>query len=447
MLNPTEPSPPHKAGLRIHSSYSQHPAAGHEPSRYRTLTTETVAAYLDRCEAVAGRLGGTPAQWHAHERGDGNLNLVFIVQGPHAAVVVKQALPYVRMVGEGWPLSLARNYFEHRALREQSRWAAEFVPAIYYTDDAMSLIVMEFLAPHRVLRKGLIAAQVYPSVGRHLGSFLARTLFNTSDLVMTGAEKKACIATFLGNTAMCEISENVIFDEPYFSAPLNRHTSPQLDPVVAALAEDTELKVAVQAMKWRFMNQPECLIHGDLHTGSVMVTDADTRVIDAEFAFFGPMGFDLGTLLANFMMAYLAQTGHAKHRDDRDDYRAYLLQQITAIWHTFVSEFSDLWHSRASQAGGTLCNPQLTVDAPMFLNAALTWRLEGIWQDTLGFAGCEMIRRIVGLAHVEDFEAIATAEIRARGERQAISLARTLLTERTRFLSIGDLTAALSACA
>ncbi len=94
-----------------------------------------------------------------------------------------------------------------------------------------------------------------------------------------------------------------------------------------------------------------------------------------------------------------------------------------------------------------MCNPQLTVDAPMFLNAALTWRLEGIWQDTLGFAGCEMIRRIVGLAHVEDFEAIATAEIRARGERQAISLARTLLTERTRFLSIGDLTAALSACA
>jgi 5-methylthioribose kinase len=58
-----------------------------------------------------------------------------------------------------------------------------------------------------------------------------------------------------------------------------------------------------------------------------------------------------------------------------------------------------------------------------------------------------MIRRIVGLAHVEDFEAIAAAEIRARGETRAIALARALLTERARVASIGDLTAALSACA
>jgi 5-methylthioribose kinase len=30
-------------------------------------------------------------------------------------------------------------------------------------------------------------------------------------------------------------------------------------------------------------------------------------VIDPEFAFYGPMGFDLGAILANFFLAYLSQ--------------------------------------------------------------------------------------------------------------------------------------------
>ena len=42
----------------------------------------------------------TPSDWRIREVGDGNLNLVFIVEGPAGGVVVKQALPYVRLVGE-----------------------------------------------------------------------------------------------------------------------------------------------------------------------------------------------------------------------------------------------------------------------------------------------------------------------------------------------------------
>jgi 5-methylthioribose kinase len=41
-----------------------------------------------------------------------------------------------------------------------------------------------------------------------------------------------------------------------------------------------------------------------LHTGSIMVTDDDTRVIDPEFAWYGPMAFDVGMMLANFWMSF-----------------------------------------------------------------------------------------------------------------------------------------------
>ncbi|MFI5033503.1 MAG: S-methyl-5-thioribose kinase, partial [Reyranellales bacterium] len=82
------------------------------PSGYRALKENDVAAYLAGLPAIVASLGGKSADWKVREVGDGNLNLVFIVEGPESGVVVKQALPYVRLVGESWPLSLRRSFFE-----------------------------------------------------------------------------------------------------------------------------------------------------------------------------------------------------------------------------------------------------------------------------------------------------------------------------------------------
>lgn len=42
------------------------------------------------------------------EVGDGNINFVYIVEGPAGGVCIKQALPYVRICGESWPLAQVR---------------------------------------------------------------------------------------------------------------------------------------------------------------------------------------------------------------------------------------------------------------------------------------------------------------------------------------------------
>lgn len=62
-----------------------------------------------------------------------------------------------------------------------------------------------------------------------------------------------------------------------------------------------------------------------------MVTTEKTSIIDAEFAFYGPMGFDIGAYLANLLLAYFAQDGHAP--DDQEDknrgaYKNWLLEQV-----------------------------------------------------------------------------------------------------------------------
>jgi 5-methylthioribose kinase len=415
------------------------PGATGATSAYTALTPDTLPQYLAGRAEIAARLGGTPAHWTTQEVGDGNLNLVFIVHGPAGSVVAKQALPYVRLVGESWPLPLSRSQFEYLALLEQARWARPFVPALYHADAQMALIVMEHLAAHIVLRKGLIRGIRYPHIGEHLGTFLARTLYFTSDLHIPAADKKQRMAQFLGNAAMCRISEDLIFDEPYFAAPMNRHTSPQLDGVAAALRHDAPLKLAVQEMKWCFQNCCEALIHGDLHTGSVMVTALDTRVIDPEFAFYGPMGFDVGAIIGNMLVAYLSQPGHEKISGDRQAYQGYLLAQTQSLWETFQRTFSQLWRQHAADGCGSIYQPRLSVDPPDLLQPAIDARLAAIWSQALGFAGSKIIRRIVGLAHVEDFEAIVDADLRAQCEGNALRLARDLLVERGSFASMNSL--------
>lgn len=407
-----------------------------QPPGYEALNPQSAMQYMARLKQIADALGGDIARWDCEEVGDGNLNLVFIIKGTTGAVVLKQALPYVRMVGDSWPLPLYRAHYEHLALTEQFLHAPTLVPKTYHYDEPMALTVMEYLTPHVILRKELIAGKRFPNLATHLGHFMAQNLFFTSDLALTAEQKRQKMTPYLGNIAMCKITEDLIFDEPYFKAPMNRHTK-GLDDLAKSYQHDVPLKLAAQEMKWRFLNAPEALCHGDLHTGSIMVSDTDTRVIDPEFAFYGPIGFDVGMLLANFVMAYFAQDGHADKPGARDDYKEWILSTAIATCETFISEFSNLWQSRAGEAY------QTRVISPSENPAALDVRMKQISNDVLGFCGVEIIRRILGLAHNIDFEMISDHDVRAACERKALMFGRELLVNRQDYPTPKEFVAAI----
>ncbi len=53
--------------------------------------------------------------------------------------------------------------------------------------------------------------------------------------------------------------------------------------------------------------------------------------------------------------------------------------------------------------------------------------MQQLWRDALGFGGCVMIRRIVGIAHVDDFRDIKDADVRyAEPAGQSKCMALTL---------------------
>lgn len=410
-----------------------------ETEGFQALSIELLATRLGGNAALRAAIGNDSTRWSVREVGDGNLNLVFIVTGETGTVIVKQALPYVRLVGDSWPLPLKRSFFEYHALKRQAERDPGMVPEILFFDEAQALIVMEFLTPHVILRRALIEGRQLPRIGRDLGLFLARTLFRGSDFAMQTRDRKADLALFADNVELCDITENLVFSDPYFEAKMNRHTSPQLDGIVAQLRADRDMKVVAQRMKHLFAANAETLLHGDLHTGSVMVTAEETRVIDPEFAFYGPIAFDVGMLLSNFWMSYLSQSGH-EQTGSRDAMRTYLLATIEEIWSTFAAEFANLWRTERK---GILYQASLFEDQGDALGAeqALDAVLHDIFVDALGFAGVEMHRRILGLAHNADFESIADTDLRAYCETKALKLGRHIAVNRAAIHSIAEVNA------
>lgn len=51
----------------------------------------------------------------------------------------------------------------------------------------------------------------------------------------------------------------------------------------------------------------------------------------------------------------------------------------------------------------------------------------------LGFTGCKIIRRILGIAHVEDMEGIKDENLKAKCERSALLFARELLVNTQKY--------------
>jgi 5-methylthioribose kinase len=72
---------------------------------YEFLTAQTIPDYIAAHRELTAVVD-PHAITDVREVGDGNLNLVFIVEDARGgSIVLKQALPYVRLVGPGWPMT------------------------------------------------------------------------------------------------------------------------------------------------------------------------------------------------------------------------------------------------------------------------------------------------------------------------------------------------------
>jgi len=404
-----------------------------KPKNYKPLEVSTIKNFIESNDKIKNIIGDTE-EIEIKEVGDGNLNLVFFVESKKNSICIKQPLPYLRVLKD-WPLTLKRSYYESEYMSIHSNHVSDLMPKIYDFDPELCTITMEKLSPHIIMRHGLINATKYEKFAEDISTFMSKTLFFTSDLYLKADQKKELNSRFIMNTELCKITEDLIFTDPYMYNKINRWTSPHLDKQKKEIENNDDLKIAVSRLKIKFMSETQSLLHGDLHTGSIMVTENDTKVIDPEFAFYGPMGFDVGALLANLLMNFFSQNGHENNPGERKDFKKWILNLINMIWIKFENKFCNLWDEYPKGDGYPI---QLFKNKNIIKTEQKNY-LQNIYNDSIGFAGAKIIRRIFGFAHNIDFDWIKDDKIRATCENKCANLGIKMQINPSKFKDISSL--------
>ncbi|MEM8934999.1 MAG: S-methyl-5-thioribose kinase [Pseudomonadota bacterium] len=398
---------------------------------YQQLTKDTIKDYVMQYPSAAEALGGAK-EIAIEEIGDGNLNYVYRLRNAAAhnkSVIVKQAVPYLRMAGEDWPLSRNRMDFEIRALQFYNELVPSFVPKIYHADEDMSVIIMQDLRDHNVIRYRMIEGEVFPRIGEDVGKFLAETLFRTSGFGMDSLERRRLMQKFNLNDELCKLTEEFIFTFPYMEHDSNYDNPKTSDYARQTIRQDREYKLRVLKFKELFLTKADALLHADLHTGSLMGNTDETYVIDMEFAYFGPFGFDVGKIMANFFMAF---TSHYYHSDDAT-YQGWLMEEAFKIWDRFESGFLKLWGEQERSAMlevGMLSDEELAAYKKSFMKRLL--------QETVGFCACSLARRTLGIAGVPDIRKIEDEDLRSTLEITNLKLSQKLMMSYDTIETVGQ---------
>jgi 5-methylthioribose kinase len=137
------------------------------------------------------------------------------------------------------------------------------------------------------------------------------------------------------------------------------------------------------------------------------------------------MGFDIGAVIANLLLNYAGQEGWSPDAESRSEYRNYLLETAKDVWSTFERQFRALWN-------------ESNVDRISRTEGFQSIYVEQLLRDTIGYAGCKIVRRVIGLAHVADIDKIEDASAKERAQRLALSIGKALIKHHRKAASFDE---------
>jgi len=369
---------------------------------------------------VVEKLGVFPADvpLTVTEIGDGNINYVFRVvnEATQESLIIKQADVLLRSSGR--PLDIDRNRIEAEILRLQNELAPQFVPEVYYYDQKMYALTMEDISDYLNMRYELIEKNTFPHFSEEIAEYLVRTLLLTSDLVLDREIKKQRVKEFV-NPEMCDISEDLVFTEPYNDYKQRNILTPGNEQfVVENLYENEPLQAEVAMLRINFMNNAQSLLHGDLHTGSIFINQEGLKVIDPEFAFYGPAGYDIGNVLAHL---YFPMVKNLFDPTINQKFQQWITETIAAVYNQVQVKLRIYYDEY--------------VTVSLYRNHAFKDAiLQEIMADAAGYAGTEIIRRVVGDSKVKELS-LLSAEDKIAAERLLLKLGIQLITNRQHITS------------
>lgn len=358
------------------------------------------------------------------EIGDGNINYIYRLRNIQNGIsfIIKKA-ELITRISEDMRLPISRNFYEAMILKRCYEILPLYTPEIYYINREKGYFIMEDLAQYSLLRNSLIDFTIIPNMGAKLAKYLAKNIFSTSVFSIDLFTRKKIISKTL-NPDMCAITDDLFFVKPYCNDIGNKTSDALISYLTNNLWNNSKLIDNVAELREKFNEEVQSLLHGDFHTGSILHKNSDFKIIDPEFAFFGPAGFDLGILLANFIVNYYRAMyidGDTYHHG----FMNWILEEIKSLYECFITEFTNLTKS---------------TDNAIVSNKHIQVYIYSIISDSIGFAGCEICRRIIGMAKLKDIESIMDSQSRKMVQIACLDIAVEFLLNWKEIVSIHEIT-------
>lgn len=350
------------------------------------------------------------------ELSDGNINYVYRIEDPQKGrtLILKQADKVLRSSGR--PLDTKRSEIEAKVLMIQNEICADFVPKVYHYDPIMCVLLMEDIGAYKNMRYEMIERKTFVGFLDQITEYIAKTAINTTEMVITRKEKKERVAQFI-NIELCDISEDLVFTEPYTNYKnQNMITLGNEKYVKQHIYCNPSLIREAEKLKMSFMSNAQALIHGDLHSGSIFINEVGIKVIDPEFGFYGPVGYDVGNVLAHLMIPLVVCRVTDAGQSQESEFERWLLSIIGSFENCLRQKITTTFRA--------------CVKDTMVTDEFITFYIDSILSDARGFAGLEVIRRTIGDTKVLELENISDTTEKIMVERKLIDLAIELIMTR-----------------
>lgn len=234
--------------------------------------------------------------------GDGNMNLTLRVSLGDRSLILKQGRPWVEKydhIAAPWGRTLVEAGF-YRAVAHVTAVASR-MPRVFHVDEHHHVLVIEDLGTEGDY------TTLY-SGSRFSAEDLQQLLGWLSALAQVRTPEEG--PGELANRAMRQLNH-----EHMFALPLRERNGLDLDRFTPGLGRAAEDLRGDPAYGWRvaelgevYLSDGPSLVHGDYFPGSWIRTTAGIRIIDPEFCFFGAREFDYGVLLAHCAFAGSGRT-------------------------------------------------------------------------------------------------------------------------------------------
>jgi 5-methylthioribose kinase len=277
------------------------------------------------------------------EGNDGGCNFILLLKDANLkTILVKWSSPFVRQFMSGYPLDQTRCIYEREFLILSNTLYPNAIPKVYFSSSTNFYTGMEYLVGYSNFKTELIRGNKNDLVAQKIGEYMAIKSFKTSNLFLKSTEMAKNTMKFIGNTNPRTLCDFLNFKLYYDENNLKNHPE-AIAKVLKTIQASEVIMTKVGEWELEMLENVQCVLHGDFHTGGVLVREDKIYIIDAEAATMGPMAYDIGLMFGNLIHAYGFQNAFEKVPGDRKEYKKWILQVMCDMWNVFETKFNELW--------------------------------------------------------------------------------------------------------